>query len=318
MASSKNSDADIRLSATLDSAEVQQELQQIGQDASSSLDGAARSADGLSSSMEKVAEKTKMSREQVVSMSVAMAGMGLQLGASVLESRGQSTGARYLQGAGQMAMTGAAAMAPIGPYGAAVGAAGGAAIGAGQTFFDLRSEENAREEALAELGEANAGALEKFHELRDAANEASDFYGRLADTTLSASERQNMLSGRMAEFERQAESLLDALRTDELQQDGKAFAETMQRYTAALKEVDKAATAAQMLGEDGMAEGKTGSAGSRLGDFDALQRMGITVGGGSGVANSLATLTEKGNRILEDSLRELRMLNEGGMTAHYA
>ncbi len=311
MGSSKNSDADIRLSATLDSTDVQQELQQIGQSASSSLDGAARSAEGLSTSMEKVAEKTKLSHQRITSMSVAMAGMGLQLGASVLESRGMSIGARYLQGSGQMAMTGAAAMAPIGPYGAAVGAAGGAAIGAGKTFFDLRSEDNAREKA-------NAGALEKFHDLRDAANEAREFYGRLADATLSASDRQNLLSGRMAEFERQAESLLDALRTDDLQRDGKAFAETMQQYIAALKEVDKAASAAQVFGEDGMSESKTGSAGSRLGDFDALQRMGITVGGGSGAANSLATLTEKGNRILEDSLQELRMLNEGGMTACYA
>lgn len=317
---SSNSDADIRLKATLDAGEVQTELQKIGQDATTSLDGAARSADGLASSMGKVAEKTKLSTQQIVSLGVSMAGMGLKLGASVLESRGRGTQARYLETAGSLAMQGAQTGSMIGgPWGAVAGAAAGAGAGLGIAHFDNITDANKREQALQELGAANASALDKFHAFRDAANESSQFYSRLSDETLTAADRQQMLTQRMIAFERQAEALLGTLRSEDLQRDGKQFADTMRDYAEVLKEVDKAAGAARMLGKDAGKDKPAGSAMSRLGDFDALQKMGITVGGGSGVMATIATLQEQGNSIMANQLLELQTFNRRGVSpATYA
>lgn len=263
----------------------------------------------MADSLDKVGSSAKISARQITSMAVAMSGMAMRLGASVLESRGMSTGARYLEGAGQMAMAGAAAMAPLGPQAAVVGAVGGAAIGAGKTYFDIQSEEAAREAKLAELETANETALQKFEALRAAAQESGDFYKLIGDESLDAARKQEMLAERMREFQARADELRASLDADELQRDGKAFAERMREYADALKEVDKAGAAADALAKDKPAE-KAGSGMSLLGDADALQKMGIMVGGGGGIANTMMTVVQNIDKRLEESVAELREISK--------
>lgn len=307
---SSDSDADIKLKATLDSSEVTTGLQKIGQDASTSIDAAAKSGDKLAKSLDDVGKSAKVSTQQITSMAVAMSGMAMRLGSSVLESRGMSTGARYLGDAGQMAMTGAAAMAPLGPLAAGVGALGGAAIGAGKSYFDQQTEAAKREEAAAELEAANEKALASFDTLRAAANESAEFYVRLGDESLSAEQRQAALSERIREFGAAAEEIRGKLESDELQRDGKAFAETMRDYAQALKQVDQATAAQRALDKPGgQADAGEGRADTLA---DALTRIGGGVGGAGGMSD-LASIQREGIGVAREQLGVLREIKSEGL-----
>lgn len=308
---SSDSDADIKLRATLDSSEVTTGLQKIGQDASASIDAAAKSGDKLAKSLEDVGRSAKVSAQQITSMAVAMSGMAMQLGASVLESRGMSTAGRYLQGAGQMGAQGAAALAPLGPQAAVFGAIGGAAIGAGKTYFDLQNEEQKKEAAAAELEAANEKALASFEQLRGAANESAEFYARLGDESLSAEQRQAALSERIREFGAAAEEIRGKLESDELQRDGKAFAETMREYAQALKQVDQATAAQRALDK---AAGKADAEGDGRAETlaDALTRIGGGVGGAGGMTD-LASIQREGIGVAREQLGVLREIKSEGL-----
>jgi len=311
MASSK-SDADIRLKATLDTAEVQRELQDVGRDAGRSLDAASLSGDKLARSLDKVGDAAKMSAQQITRIAVGLSGMAMQLGASVLESRGMSTEARYLQGAGQMAMQGAQLGAyAMGPKGMVIGAAAGAGVGAGKTFFDIQSDEKKHEQALTDLAAGNREALTKFEDLRAAQNESAEFYARVASDALSASEKTEALTRRMEEFADEAETLRQALDSDELQRDGKGFAETMQAYAAALREVDKARGAARAIDDTGDKAGAM-IGGRDVRDYaDALTRIGGSIGGGD--VGGVAGIQREGVDIAKQQLRVLESINNTGV-----
>ena len=308
-----NSDADIKLKATLDSSEVTTGLQKIGQDASTSIDAAAESGSKLGKSLDEVGKSAKVSAQQITSMAVAMSGMAMRLGSSVLESRGMSTGARYLSDAGQMGMQGAAAMAPLGPHAAVVGAIGGAAIGAGKSYFDQQAEAQKKEEAAAELEAANEKAMASFEQLRDAANESADFYAKIGDESVSAEEKQAALSERIRAFGAVAEDIKAKLGSDELQRDGKGFAETMREYAQALKQVDAATAAQRALAKDAA---KAGTDGEGRTDTlsDALTRIGGGVAGAGGT-NDLASIQREGIGIARDQLGVLREIKGEGLGA---
>lgn len=307
---SSDSDADIKLKATLDSSEVTAGLQKIGQDASTSIDAAAQSGDKLAKSLDDVGKSAKVSAQQITTMAVAMSGMAMQLGASVLESRGMSTAGRFLQGAGQMGAQGAAALAPLGPQAAVVGAIGGAAIGAGKTYFDLQSEEQKKEAAAAELEASNEKAFASFEQLRGAAKESAEFYARLADESMSAEQRQAALSERIREFGAAAEEIKGRLGSDELQRDGKAFAETMRDYAQALKQVDQATAAQRSLDKPGgQADAGEGRADTLA---DALTRIGGGVGGAGGMSD-LASIQREGIGVAREQLGVLREIKQEGM-----
>lgn len=304
-------DSDIKLKATLDAAEVQQGLQQIGRDATTAIDAAGRSASKMAENLEKVGVASKVSAQQITSMAVAMSGMAMRLGSSVLESRGMSTQARYLGDAGQMAMTGAAAMAPLGPLAAGVGALGGAAIGAGKSYFDQQNEAAKREEAAAELEAANEKALASFDSLRAAANESAEFYARLGDESMGAEQRQAALSERIREFGAAAEEIKGKLESDELQRDGKAFAETMREYAQALKQVDQATAAQRAFDKVG---GKADAEGEGRAETlaDALTRIGGGVGG-AGAMTDLASIQREGIGVAREQLGVLREIKSEGL-----
>lgn len=305
-----SSDADIKLKATLDSSDVTTGLRQIGQEAPRSLDSAASSGTRLAKSLDAVGHSAKASSQQITSMAVAMSGMAMRLGASVLESRGQSTAARYVEGAGAMAMQGAATLAPLGPQAAAAGALGGAAIGAVKTYFDLETEAKAREEALEATAAANDKALASFERLRASQNETADFYARIADDSMDAAQKQAALADRMKQFAAAAEELRGKLKSDEVQRDGKAFAETMREYAAALKQVDQATATQREIAQAGRDMDDAGTGRSET-LSDALTRIGGSVGGGG--MGDIAGIQREGVNVAREQLGVLREIKSEGL-----
>ena len=314
---SSDSDADIKLRATLDSSEVTTGLQKIGQDASASIDAAAKSGDKLAKSLDDVGKSAKVSAQQLGQMSLAMASMAIDVAGSVAESRGYNKLAGYLKSTAAGAAAGFAATAPLATTGPAGWAAiaGATVLGAGAGAYKENVKQKgiakSEEQAAADLEAANEKALSSFDQLRGAANESAEFYARLGDESMGAEQRQAALSERIREFGAAAEEIKGKLESDELQRDGKAFAETMREYAQALKQVDQATAAQRALDKVG---GKADADGDGRAETlaDALTRIGGGVGGAGGMTD-LASIQREGIGVAREQLGVLREIKSEGL-----
>lgn len=296
-------DSEIKIKATLDLAEAKASLSTLGREVDASMSTAANGAQKLGKSLDQVATSAKLSAQQIGQIAIGFSGMGFRLAATVAEAQGYSKAAGYLSAIGMGAVHGAALGVGMGPVGIAAGAVvGGGTAGIGQYFNNeakARAEEDARQKAV--LG--NADMIDQFDELRQAADDSAAFLKRMGDETVSTSERQAQLTGRMAEFSAAAEDLRAKLRTEEVLDDGAKFQKMMKEYARLMGEVSKM-KGIDLTNADGAKGG--GGIGALAGDYDSMQRLGITVAGGGGVAGTLASLSEKANQYLEQIERHLR------------
>lgn len=296
-------DSEIKIKATLDLAEAKASLSTLGREVDSSMSTAANGAQKLGKSLDQVATSAKLSAQQIGQIAIGFSGMGIKLAATVAEAQGYHKAAGYLSAAGTGAVQGATMGAPLGPKGMAAGAVIGAGAASVGHYFNEESKARAEEDARQKAVLGNADMIAQFDELRQAADDSAAFLKRMGDETVSTSERQAQLTGRMAEFSAAAEDLREKLRTEEVLEDGAKFQKMMKEYARLMGEVSK------MKGIDlTNADGAKGGGGlsALAGDYDSMQRLGITVGGSGGVAGTLASLSEKANQYLEQIERHLR------------
>lgn len=134
-------DYSLQLKATLDTSEVQQKLQQLGQTGTTTTVQMDQAVKNLDKSVKSVAESAKSIADNLIK------GASMMRIGQLLQKTGTTAGGVFgegLAGAGQGAMVGSAA----GPYGAAIGAAVGGVISLKNAFESL---EDAAKSAASQL-----------------------------------------------------------------------------------------------------------------------------------------------------------------------
>lgn len=303
-------DRDLKVKATLDSSDLQADLQKLGRDVDVSLDKAAGSADGLAKSLDKVGDSAKMSASQISSLAVTFSGMALKVGGAYLEAQGQSSAAGYLTAAGSGALQGAATggMA-FGPQGAVIGAGVGAVAGAGTHYFGEEKRAQEAEQRLQDLASSNVQALAEYERLKKAGDESAEFLRKMADESLAVSDRTRELSERMKEFQDAAADLRITMGKSEIQRDAKAFGDALREYARIGQEMSKLESVRAGLREtDGVTDDSLDPR-VRM-QTGALQRLGIGVGGDG--LSSLATIQREGNSYLKSIDNTMRAISVRG------
>lgn len=145
-------DYSLQLKATLDTSEVQQKLQQLGQTGQASTVQLDQAVKNLDKSVKSVAESAKSFADNLVK------GASMMRIGQLLQKTGTASGSVFgegLAGAAQGSMVGSAA----GPYGAAIGAAVGGVISLKNAFESL---EDAAKSATAQLWKVATDEKKQF------------------------------------------------------------------------------------------------------------------------------------------------------------
>lgn len=246
---------------------------------SSEADKLARSLKATADSTQRLGDSAKASREQMVGMTRAFAGIAIGMAATyAARNFGEdSTVGRALGYAGS-AVSGAAAGAMAGKVAGLGGMVAGAVIGTAGGLYGEYSKNSATDEAKAqaekELREANLESIETWEKAR---SRTAAFREELEKLTGSESGLADAIAKREAEDRRladaQRESLGDAKRLSALNRERQANAGEMDALRSALK----------ALGSKEVAEAFRPS----LTAMDSLARIGGDMGGGG--LNDLAS-----------------------------
>lgn len=273
------SDAEIAITATLDSSQATAGIQQLSTSLQSSMEGAAGATQKLNSGLAETNNQLALSNRQIRMMAVGLAGAGIKIASAVLEARGESKAAEYVKGIGSSALIagGSALAVTKNPYITAGALVAGGIYGAVSTNdkrADRQADEAKREQ---EQVDSATGMLTKFDRIRAAGREAEEWMSKFADATLSTADKHKMATERIVESERKQDELRAQLDQADTKKDAKKFAAIYDLYREEVAKGDKAREMRAGLKDDDLEPSSGKRATVEL--SDSLTRIGASVGG---------------------------------------